>query len=475
MSIRPKFGGLTRLARTVALPDDGSMNDQHTPIISRVLSDGTILETIFDPAAGMTALAVGHPDGTLNTVPHYDLPDGTRLIPYSANNNLIASGCVLLPSAIGDVGDFGDVIGDIRTYLSRYVDLSPGFLTLAPYYVLLTWAFDLFNEVPYLRFQGDWGSGKTRALLALGSLCYKPFFASGASTVSPIFHILDAFGGTLILDEADFRFSDATNELTKILNNGTVRGLPVLRTMTNRHKELNPTAFKVFGPKVIAMRESFGDEALESRFLTERMARRQLSPHIPINTPDSLRDEAQVLRNRLLRWRLENHHKIAPDPDARIEGGNARTNQMALPLLSLVTDSEERRKIARWIADGRAPERESAESEVVSAMVDAFAEATVSHVTIADIAARLNAQLGDDMPMTNKWVGGIVRKLGIPTAKSNGVYGISIRERSRVATLAERLCVKRNPPVDNPPPANPVADSPVYREREITVSMEEQP
>ena len=29
-----------------------------------------------------------------------------------------------------------------------------------------------------------------------------------ASTVSPIFHILDAFGGTLVLDEADFRFSD---------------------------------------------------------------------------------------------------------------------------------------------------------------------------------------------------------------------------------------------------------------------------
>ena len=105
---------------------------------------------------------------------------------------------------------------------------------MATYYVLLTWLYDAFNELPYLRLRGDYGSGKTRALLILGSLCYKGFFASGASTVSPIFHTLDAFRGTLIFDEADFRFSDERAEVVKILNNGNVRGLPVLRTMMNR-------------------------------------------------------------------------------------------------------------------------------------------------------------------------------------------------------------------------------------------------
>src|SRR5665213_4224704 len=140
---------------------------------------------------------------------------------------------------------------------------------IAAHYVLLTWVHDAFNELPYLRFQGAYGTGKTRALLAIGSLCYKAFFASGASPVSPIFHVLEAFGATLVLDEADLRFSDATADLTKILNNGSTKGLPVLRTMTNRHREFNPQAFKVFGPKIIAMREGFADEALESRFLTE--------------------------------------------------------------------------------------------------------------------------------------------------------------------------------------------------------------
>ena len=170
-----------------------------------------------------------------------------------------------MPSEPVDHGGKEALLADIEAYLHRYVDLSPLFEKNAAHYVLLTWVYDAFNELPYLRFQGEYGSGKTRALIALGSVAYKGFFASGASTVSPIFHTLDTFGGTLVLDEADLRFSDKTADLVKILNNGTVRGLPVLRTLQNRQKEFNPAAFHVFGPKVIAMRGRFSDPALESR------------------------------------------------------------------------------------------------------------------------------------------------------------------------------------------------------------------
>lgn len=219
------------------------------PAVSRVLIDGTIIELIYDPERLETAFAVARPDGSVSISPEFQTPSGERLIPYSAKNNLIASGCVLLPSDLGEMGDKGDLVEAVRAFIHRYVDLSPVFEEIAAHYVLLTWVYDAFGELPYLRFRGDYGTGKTRALITIGSLCYKPFFASGASTVSPIFHVLDAFGGTLVLDEADFRFSDATAELTKILNNGTAAGLPVLRTMTNRHRELNPQAFSVFGPR----------------------------------------------------------------------------------------------------------------------------------------------------------------------------------------------------------------------------------
>ena len=88
-------------------------------------------------------------------------------------------------------------------------------------------------------------------------------FASGASTVSPIFHTLDTFRGTLIFDEADFRFSDEKSQLVKIFNNGNVRGFPVLRTMISASRVFNPRAFNVFGPKIVAMRKAFDDPALE--------------------------------------------------------------------------------------------------------------------------------------------------------------------------------------------------------------------
>jgi len=302
-----------------------------TPTISRTLPDGTLIEALYDAATTATSLAISSPSGQVVIVPFLDLLTGERLVPYAPTNNLIASGCVLLPSDVGDFGDKAELVEAVRAFLHRYVDLTPAFAEIATHYVLLTWVYDAFNELGYLRFRGDYGTGKTRALLAVGSLCYKPFFASGASTVSPIFHVLDAFGGTLVLDEADLRFSDATADLTKILNNGNVKGLPVLRTMINRHRELNPTAFKVFGPKLIAMRERFTDRALESRFLTEETGGRPLRADIPIHTPEDLKVEALALRNKLLAWRFAARRTVGPDPSRLVAGIEPRLIRQRSP------------------------------------------------------------------------------------------------------------------------------------------------
>src|SRR3546814_3595550 len=55
--------------------------------------------------------------------------------------------------------------------------------------------------------------------------------------------------------------SDEKAEIVKILNNGNVAGMPVLRTMQNGKGELQPRAFQVFGPKVLASRGSYDDQA----------------------------------------------------------------------------------------------------------------------------------------------------------------------------------------------------------------------
>lgn len=423
-----------------------------TPTISHVCQDGTLVEALYDASEKRTVLAICTPDGAISIAPHLDLPTGERLVPYSATNNLIATECVLLPSSVGDFGDVrdkGDLVASVRDYLYRYVDLSPAFLDIATHYVLLTWVYDAFNELGYLRFRGDFGTGKTRALLAVGSVCYKPFFASGASTVSPIFHVLNAFGGTLVLDEADLRFSDATADLTKILNNGNVRGLPVLRTMQNRHRELNPHAFRVFGPKLIAMREGFQDPALESRFLTEETGQRPLRSDIPIHLPQSLKSDALALRNRLLAWRFKARRVVAPDPARLLDTVSPRLNQTALALLSIVDDPLVRDAICRELVGGEArvlrERASSTEATMLRALQDAFQDVSTPYAPIAAVAERFNAATGPSgKNVGNKWVGSFVRKhLRLDTMKTRGVYVVPQSERAKVNTLAIRYGINR--------------------------------
>lgn len=424
-----------------------SQKDNRFPTVSRVLGD-TIVELVYDPKKRKTALAISRFGGLWNIEGELRVSVETY-VPYSAHNNLIRTECVLLPSEPVHHGDKTALISAIEAYLCRYVALSPLFLQIAAHYVLLSWVYDAFNELPYLRLQGNFGTGKTRALVTIGSIMYKPFFASGASTVSPIFHILETFAGSLVLDEADFRFTDATNELVKILNNGTTRGLPILRTMQNQHKELNPQAFRVFGPKIVAMRTAYQDRGLESRFVSEDMNAIQLRTGIPLHLPNELRDEALALRNQLLHYRFTNLFSTRLDPTLAAAGLPPRVNQLALPLLSIVDEPRLRRDIQRMIGDqalARPRERdEIALSAVVIALVEEFDVKTAAFITVGDLAKRVNAMRGD-APYATKYIGHLLRdRLGIPAHKSRGVFVVSRDALPEIRTKAKRLGIDSDP------------------------------
>jgi hypothetical protein len=421
------------------------------PTISRVLRDNTLVELVYDPLLQRTALAESTRDGSSHIVQSISLPTGEELAPYSADNNLIATGCVLLASDIGPWNGKEELLSDLRDFIHTYVDLPEPFEDIAAHYVLLTWVYDAFTDLPYLRFRGDYGTGKTRALLVIGSLAYKAFFASGASTVSPIFHIQDAFQGTLILDEADFRYSDAAAQLTKVLNNGSTKGLPVLRTMTNRNRELNPQAFRVFGPKVVAMRERFSDLALESRFITCETSGRTLRSDVPIHLPECFSMEALALRNRLLAWRFRSRFSVGPDPSRQANALAPRYRQSSWALLSLVDDPHLRDRIARELAGEEArvmnERADSFEAAMLSAVSDTFATSPNGQAPVKQIAARFNAATGDDLgrAMSNRWVAGFLRRLGLQTIRTHGVYVVPPCEQAKLQPLAARFGVEPSP------------------------------
>lgn len=414
---------------------------------SAILDDGTLVELVYQPERRQTLLA-------LFNAGRWTLQDrvtdgaGRVLVPFSPDNNLIANDAVVLASEPRIYGTEEALLADIEAFFNRYVDLSPAFERVASHYVLLTWLYDAFNELPYLRLRGDFGTGKTRALLTIGSLCYKAFFASGASTVSPIFHTLNAFRGTLVLDEADFRMSDERADVVKILNNGNVRGVPILRTMMNRQREFNPQAFQVFGPKLVASRGSYDDKALESRFVTEEMGARPLRAGIPINLPDRFYDEARELRNKLLLYRFHRRLETKVDDNLADPSLEPRLNQILLPLLSVVQKPEIRNELRSAAADAQrsliAERGLLAEAHILEVLARLMATTDRAVIPVAEITAALIARHGNEFerPITNRWVGGALRRrLNLRTYKSHGVYVVPMAERQKVELLCTRYGV----------------------------------
>jgi hypothetical protein len=163
------------------------------PTVSAVFNNGSILEMVYQPTEKHSAFVLWR-DGEWSTETGFNANPFQRWVPYSPHNNRIKNEVVLLPSEPEEYGSEDLLLDEIQSFIHPYVDVSPLFEKIASYYVLFSWVYDSFNELPYLRLRGDPGSGKTRFLLTVGSLCYKPIFASGASTVSPLFRILDALG-----------------------------------------------------------------------------------------------------------------------------------------------------------------------------------------------------------------------------------------------------------------------------------------
>ncbi len=437
--------------------DASKKEEASRPAVSWVAQNQTLIELLYDAEAQRTAFAVSR-HGRWRIENAVALESGERLVPFSPRNNLIRNRAVMLPSAPEEYGTEADLLSEVQSFIHRYVDLSPTYEKLASHYVLFSWLHDAFNELPYLRLRGDFGTGKTRGLLTIGSLCYKPFFASGASTVSPIFHILDAFRGTLVLDEADFRFSDEKAELVKILNNGNARGMPVLRTVVSHKREFDPRAFHVYGPKIVATRGSYMDRALESRFLTEETGTRRLRSDIPINLPSEHAAVALTLRNKLLLYRFRTRENVVLNPalsDRRIE---PRLNQILTPLLSIIDDRTLRTELLElagtYHRELLAERSASTEAQLLQILLEAAAAGGKDTVLLLDsIARRFRERHGADYarPITNKWVGHVLRaKLRLTTYKSHGTYVVPVPQAQQLAVLRDKYGIgdDASPPAD---------------------------
>jgi len=279
--------------------------------------------------------------------------------------------------------------------------------------------------VPYLRALGDFGTGKSRFLKAIGGIAYKSINCSGAITPAVIYRFIDLYGGTLLIDESDFRNSDEHAEIIKILNTGFMKGTFILRC--EGQKDIKPRGFNCFCPKVIASREYFRDTSLESRCITFRMTCRTRED-ISLNLPDSFYDEAALLRNKLLLWRLRNHGQIPVDEGLSIQGIEDRINQIFLPLFSIIKSfsEEDLEEIQLWVFDYAQRlirERGTSEEGEVLSCIEELVKENIFELRIKELALKCNELFRSNKDeITPRMVGAILKRLGLKTEKRGGVY-----------------------------------------------------
>lgn len=361
--------------------------------------------------------------------------EGVTYKPLPPTYDLINKKVILFPAQTTEYVSEIELLQDIQNFIHKYLDITDVFEQIATYYVLFTWLFDKFNEVPYLRAIGDFGSGKSRFIQTIGILCYKPVFTGGATTPSPIFRIINEVHGTLIIDEADFKSSDMTSEIVKILNTGYQKGIPVLRSEGKGTFEVK--AYDVFCPKIVATRETFADKALESRFLVEEMGMSRLRTDIPRTLDESFYQDALEIRNKLLMWRLKNYFEPIEQRDDLIEGIHPRLNQIIIPLLSIIKDDQIRENLKTFIvkynSDLVADRSISWESDIVLAIHKLEFKNQSGELAIKDITDEINrmTDITDETLQARKTGWYLRQKLQLKLYRTRKGYMISMKDNRR--------------------------------------------
>ena len=353
----------------------------------------------------------------------------TQIKPCFNLKTLWETGLVKFPSSVAPYSSTSALVEEIKTFIREYAAVPEEWLEILSLYILMTWVYDRFTAVPYLRFLGEPGTGKTRLLQICASISYKGMVASGNITGPALFRTIDLIRGTMAVDEADFKDSAEWSDITKVLNNGYSIGSPVLRCNRVENSDFIPAAFHVYGPKIISTRSRFADEALETRCLTFETREHQLPAHIPLQLPLSFEQQALGLRNKLLKWRFDSFRQI----QAKEEGLRnlfPRSGQVGASLAAVAPNEESRKRLVEFLQRYDTGRREGSDQHIVRQALSQLrtngsAIATVGEVARA--ARELSNDLGVD-ELTPKRVGGILRSLGFTPHRTKGGYVVDLPE-----------------------------------------------
>jgi len=336
---------------------------------------------------------------------------GLKYVPLQGEE--ITKKTISLPSkAITFVaGDIPLIIKQVEELIREYCDLPEWMLRLAPYWVLGTYVYDQFNEYPYLSFQGDTGTGKTRMRDVIGMMCYKPIICNGGTTAPAAYRLIEKWKGTMLMDEVDQKHSDETNDFIRMLNCGWSKNAPVIKCDLDNNNALK--FYNPYCPKILARRKEFFDKATESRCISVITYETSKQEFKEKNLGKRFEERVEEIRNKLTTFRLIYWKKFTtpetnPLGNLNIEPRTMQAYQsiaiVLLPFPEAYEDFKQRLiTTQRELIEVRA---ETIQGQIVQAVYDLEQQGNPFKTS-----SMICDQIGDEK-LRNATVGKILRSLG---------------------------------------------------------------
>lgn len=347
---------LTRMVKT--LQDQAKKKDTDGENVVYTLGgfiNGWLIEYLYNYQTHQVKLAWRDPSGNISSGESVSI-DGVKYKAELPEEAYREKG-ILFPSELGPKKRVKELADLIEMYIND-VYILPNELTgkIISYWVMVTWVYDCFDALPYLRAIGASGAGKSELLYRIGLVSYRLLVAGGADTVSTLFRSSERYRGTVLFDEGDLERSDAADERIKFLNFGAMRGHPIWRIEEvigeNGVKEYRSKMYRTYCPKLIGQRKDFRDDAVGNRSITfkvqERGMRELMARKIPLHVTEAIHQRAQLIRNALLRFRLETWQpEIEINMDYYELDISPRLNQVTGALMMVAKDDDQLREEMR--------------------------------------------------------------------------------------------------------------------------------
>lgn len=360
--------------------------------------------------------------------------EGDELLPHHE--------VVILPERPEEYGSLVELIKEIKEFIHEWLDVSDDFETFAAWYIPLSWVYDSVPTINYLSVMGDTGVGKSRFLNVVGKLCYKPIIGSGGVSVAAVKRLINKWKGTLLIDEGDFKASDETADLIKLLNLGFEKGQSIFNCDKNDPSKIE--FFDPYCPKVITRRRQFQDQALEARCLTETM--QQTTRRIPPLLTEKFNEKQRLLRNKLLKFRFDYWYKIDIDKAANIDLGDIepRIKQATLAFTTLLANVPEalisfKKFVKKYNKDLIEERSTSYDGVIVNTIIELLKEENMN-ITAKDIETRFS---DNHVKGTAATIGKHLAQLNLKTEamKINGKTKKIIPLNETFFEVAKRYCV----------------------------------